>query len=72
MTENVMWPLPPSPPEEEQHEQDAPGSAAEALDADAWENLPPANKLATCCSGCAQSTSTASSVGVRCALPQFD
>ena len=44
MIENVMWLPPPPPPEDEQ--QDAQDSGAEALDADAWENLPPATRLA--------------------------
>ena len=43
MTENVMWPLPPRLPEDdEQQEQDAP----DAQDADAWENLQPVKQLA--------------------------
>ena len=46
MTENVMWlPPPPPPPEDEQQVQDAQESGAEALDADAWENLPAATRL---------------------------
>ena len=46
LTESILWPLPPPPPEDEEQEQDAEGSGAEALDADAWENLPPATRLA--------------------------